>query len=103
VLNQGSSPDLTNEIAFIYFNASGQIQIALGTSINLQAYSANTWYHLEMRNINWSTKRYDMYVNDVLRSSSVPFRNTTKTSIGRLDLYNYTNSTAWWDEIGFYP
>ncbi|HUT78769.1 MAG TPA: hypothetical protein VM285_13825 [Polyangia bacterium] len=102
VLNQGAAANLTNEIAFIYFNATGYIYIG-GPGINVQTYSANTWYHLEMRNINWSTKRYDMYVNNVLRSSNVTFRNTSLTSLGRLDLYNFNSSTAWWDEIGFYP
>jgi hypothetical protein len=101
VIEQGSTADPVNCIAFIYFNASGQILIA-GPNIEVQSYTANTWYKIELRDIDWAGKHYDVYVDGELRSSDVPFRDTSKTSIGRIDLYNYHDSEAWWDEIVFY-
>jgi hypothetical protein len=101
LLNQGSTASLTHEVAFIYFNDEGWIYVA-GPSTYVQTYNANVWYHIELKDISWTGKHYDIWVDGTLQSSNVPFRDTSKTSIGRIDLYNYHNSQAWWDEIVFY-
>jgi hypothetical protein len=101
VLNQGETSNLLHEVAFIYFRSTGYIHIA-GPGINLQTYAADTWYQIELRDIDWTGKHYDVWVDGLLRATDVPFRDTSKTSIGRIDLYNYQDSEAWWDEIVFH-
>jgi len=64
------------------------------------AYSANTWYHVEFRNMNFVSQTFDYYVNSVLVMANIPFRNSSVYDIGRLDIYNFDSGTqAWWDEI----
>jgi hypothetical protein len=87
-------------VAFIYFTATGVISHA-GTTCNTYAYSANTWYHLELRNMNYSAHTYDFYVNDSLACSNVNFRSASNNAIGRIDVYNFTVSQGWWDEFCF--
>jgi hypothetical protein len=64
------------------------------------AYSANIWYHIELRDIDFSADNFDYYVNGALVMANVPFRYSGIDEISRLDIYNYTSgSQAWWDEI----
>ncbi|NIO27668.1 MAG: choice-of-anchor D domain-containing protein [Candidatus Latescibacteria bacterium] len=64
-------------------------------------YSARTWYHIELVNIDFTTKSFDYYVNSELIKSSIPFRNAEDVEdVYRLDVYNFTaGAEAWWDEI----
>lgn len=63
------------------------------------SYSADTWYFIEFRNINWTTKTFDFYVNGTLKRSAVEFRNKNVTALTQLHLYNYDNAQVWFDEI----
>ncbi len=65
------------------------------------SYEALQWYHIEFRNIDWSSKNFDFYVDGQLVTEDIPFRNAySVNSIGSLFLYNYSaNSEAWWDDI----
>jgi hypothetical protein len=88
-------------IFFIYLRNTGVITNVLsGTYDHLNVpYVADTWYHIELRDFDWVNNNYDYYVNDTLISVNVPFRITSASSLMRLNLYNYSNSTAYWDEI----
>jgi len=64
-------------------------------------YTAETWYHIELKNIDFDSKTFDYYVNEELIKTGISFRNAVYTEeFSRLDIYNYTEgSEAWWDEI----
>ncbi len=64
-------------------------------------YVAQVWYHIEFRNVDFASKRFDYFVNGQLVRSGIPLRNADSTTdVARLDLYNWSpGSEAWWDEI----
>jgi len=97
VVNGAGTPGTTNQMAFIYFNSDGYMNAA-DSAAAFYPYSANVWYHIELRNINWSTHRFDIYVNGILDTSSAPFR-ANISGVGRIDLYNFGASSAYWDQI----
>ena len=86
-------------IIFFSFNA-GTLGVYNGSSwVTGGAYSANTWYLIQFKNINWNSKTFDFYVNGVLQTGSVPFRSQATTSLTELHLYNFDYAQAWYDEI----
>jgi hypothetical protein len=64
-------------------------------------YNALQWYHVEFKNIDFTGKTFDYYVDGNLIQAAIPFRNAAVVNdIDRLYLYNFSsNSEAWWDEI----
>jgi subtilisin family serine protease/outer membrane lipoprotein-sorting protein len=64
------------------------------------AYNENEWYHIVFRNIDWEHKQFDYYVNGELVKADISFRNTLYlNSFDKIELYNYSISEAWWDDI----
>jgi hypothetical protein len=96
ILTSGST---SSYWGYVYFNGSSMIRLSGVTET--ASYTANTWYHMEYRNINWTTRTFDFYVNDAPIYTNQPFYSTTLTYIDRLDLYNFGATTAYWDEIVF--
>lgn len=88
-----------NGIAFAFFRDNGNITFYDGTTILSVPYIANQWYLFEMKNIDWTNKTFDVYVGGNLIQANYPFRSTTTTAITQLHCYNFTSSTAWWDDI----
>jgi hypothetical protein len=88
-------------IFFCYFASSGLIRVySSGSAVYQQAYSANTWYTIELRNINFTTKTYDIWINNVLGVTNHPFRSQGTTAIDRIYLYNLSSPiTATYDDI----
>ena len=63
-------------------------------------YVAKQWHLVEIRNIDWTTRRYDFWVNGNLVKASIPLAQGTGTEVTRLHLYNEIGEgEAWWDEI----
>jgi hypothetical protein len=93
-------------IAMIYFRAESSggglyIPHDAGGTLALSRYAADTWYLVEMRNIDWTAKTYEIWVDNVLRSASVPFW-YARNAVTRIDIYNYHRSTACYDYIVLY-
>jgi hypothetical protein len=63
-------------------------------------YVANQWYAVTL-NFDWSGKTVSYYVDGTLVYANVPFRDPGVSSLGFVSLYNYQNTTAWWDEFSF--
>jgi len=65
------------------------------------AYTAETWYHIEFKNIDFSTQTFDYYVNEELIKANIPFLTSSDVEgYSRVDIYNFdSGSEAWWDEI----
>ncbi|MDH5752561.1 MAG: hypothetical protein OEZ59_09105 [Deltaproteobacteria bacterium] len=62
------------------------------------AYTANTWYFVEFKNIDFVNFTFDYYVDGVLQNSAVPFRYPI-SSFTNLYLYNYETTSSWFDDI----
>lgn len=65
------------------------------------SYQANVWYRVEFRDMDWTAKNFDYYVNGTLVKADIPFRNPAYVDeVSQLWLYNFsTDSKAWWDDI----
>lgn len=86
-------------IVFAYWQgSSSNIRFVSSTNIDYPA-SPNQWYHIEMRNINFSTHTFDVYINNNLVQTGFPFRSSTQNNLSTVHLYNYSNGTGYWDNI----
>jgi hypothetical protein len=98
-----SAAGTSDGIAFSYFKEDGTLVLLYETPASSVAipYAANAWYHIELRNLDWTAKRFDYYVNGALVRAAAPFRASSGTAIRRLDLFNMTSATVYWDQITF--
>lgn len=91
---------LTNCVAFFYWKGDINSFRFVSTSINLDIPAvSNQWYHIEMRNINYVTRTFDVWVNNTLISTAFPFRSSSHSNIARIELYNYQSATAKYDHF----
>ncbi len=91
--------------AWFFANTNGRFYINADVGGNQSfAYTANTWYHVELRNINWEDKVFDYYVDDTLIQARVPMRNPDFCyGLAYNIIYNYFNQAeAWWDDFKIY-
>jgi len=72
-----------------------------GTKEYTTPYVAGTWALIEFRP-NWGAQTLDWYTDGALRASGVPFRGTALT-LEELHLYNFSDTTAWWDQVMVLP
>lgn len=87
-------------ILFSYFTSSGTYRIYSGSYGDYSVPATpNTWIFVELRNINFTTKTYDIWINGALGQANFGFRSQTTTSVDRVFLYNYTSATAYYDDI----
>lgn len=87
-------------MVWAYFQSgSGNFRL-LGNGANIQVpYTVNTWYFVEYRNINWTNKTFEVWVNGV-SAGSLTFYDPSITNFQRVHLYNYNStSIAYYDEI----
>ena len=55
-----------------------------------------------MKNIDWTARTYDYYVNGALQRTGAKLEGTAQGILSRIDLAVYTAGTsAYWDEILF--
>jgi hypothetical protein len=87
-----------NGILFCYFNATSGLRFFNTTGYN-HPITANTWYHVEARNVNWSTRVMDIYVNNALILSSWAFRSTTAMDVDRVHLFSLSASSPDYDDV----
>jgi hypothetical protein len=86
----------------IFFFADGGTFYVNGDSNGDQSYVYNalTWYHIEFRNIDFASQRFDYYVNGQLVKTGISFRYAGAIGpFAHVDLYSYTPVDAWFDEI----
>jgi len=78
----------------------------LYSSPYMVAASSNTWYHVELRNIDWTARTFDLYLNDAVVVAAAKLAGTS-TSITSIQLYNayylMPYYTACWDDIVLLP
>ncbi|MEI8158186.1 MAG: hypothetical protein WCH60_15075 [Burkholderiales bacterium] len=82
------------------FTRTGEMLVSDGWSnYSGGSYTANTWYHIEFKNIDWTARKYDFYVNGVRKQSGIGFRTSSSTAITQIQLGNYDNAQSGFDEI----
>jgi hypothetical protein len=88
-------------IIFFYFQSGGLGRLYAGASSQHQFNATdNTWYHLEFRNIDWTLKTFDYYIDGVLTVTGFPFRSGSSTNVDRIYLYNFSGTaTAFYDDF----
>ena len=101
VVGGDNSVTATNCAFFCYWvGASGQIRFISSVTAGYTPATLNTWYLVEMRNINWSAHTFDIYIDNVLVYATFPFRSASVNSLTRLHLYNFNSgSSGYWDNI----
>lgn len=91
-----------NGIVFAFFSGTtGALRFVTGTSTGYDypGTLVDTWYQIEMKNINWTTKTYDLWINGVAVQTAIGFRSTASTSMSNLHLYNFGAGAGVYDEI----
>ncbi|SKA95114.1 PQQ-like domain-containing protein [Prosthecobacter debontii] len=90
------------DVIWFYARGTGNFSVN-GSSGGDESYSyqANVWYHIEFRNLDWTAKNFDYYVDGTLVKADIPFRNASYADeLSQMWLYNFsTGSEAWWDDI----
>ena len=89
-------------LIYVWF-AVGDLHIAVsgGSNSTFSETSANVWYQLEMRDIDWRAGTFDFYVNGVFKATKAF---SAPNGFGRLDLFNFpSNAFGEFDEIVFAP
>jgi hypothetical protein len=52
-------------------------------------YLADTWYHIEFQDINWKDKNFDLYVNDTLLKTNIPFLKSQASGLATIHLFKH--------------
>ncbi len=92
------------EFSAVLASFEGREVPTLGTEIEGGArtekiVSAETFHQVELRNVDWSARRYDLYVDRVSVATALPFWSNAFAA-DRLALYSVSKGTiADWDEI----
>jgi hypothetical protein len=87
-----------NGVLFCYFNATSSLRFFNTAGYN-HPITANTWYFVECRNVNWTSRTMDIYVNNVLILTGWGFRSPSATSIDRIHLHSLSVATAEYDNF----
>lgn len=61
--------------------------------------SSSHWFKIELRDIDWTAKNYDLYIDGVLEYSNFPFYTTNMNGVNIVDLYNNPGKSGEYDEI----
>lgn len=99
VIGENGFTSASNCVCFFYFTQGNICVYVNGSTQYNQVAVANQWYNIELRNINYTAKTYDLYVDNILVSSGFPFRNTSLNGVGAVHLYNFQTATAGWDDV----
>jgi hypothetical protein len=103
-LYSSSTVSSTYQIVRVYFSYNGYIILydyTAGTSV--KTYTSGTWYHFELRNINWTNRTFDFYIDGTPIKLATSFYGTGN-SIARIELGDYyLNDAAYFDQIDFLP
>jgi hypothetical protein len=88
----------TNCMVFCYWQGGTNIRF-VASSTQIYTCTPNAWYLIELKNINYTTHVFDIYINNVLIVTAFPFRSNTVNNLSRVHLYNFNSGNAIWDEV----
>lgn len=102
-VNIGHSSDIVSNGAIAdswIDNGSMTIYLWCGNGTFTYPMTQGTWYTIEYRNINYTAKTFDFYVNGNQVAANCVFWNTNITSIDVIHLMGYTSGgTSYFDDI----
>ncbi len=99
VLGDAGTPT-NNGIVFAYFTSAGSLRFYNNTVNYEIPVTNNTWYYVELRNINFTAKTFDLWINGVLHQTAYAFRSMGSINVNQVHLYNYLGSTdGYYDDI----
>jgi hypothetical protein len=94
------SSDTTAAPLVTFYFSSTTLYMSAVTSTSA-AVTPNTWHRVELRNINWTARTFDYWLDGTQRTTGTAFLGSG-TSILRMDMYDYyAGYTNYWDEIFF--
>ncbi|MDP1803276.1 MAG: T9SS type A sorting domain-containing protein [Bacteroidota bacterium] len=88
----------SNCMVFCYWQGGTNIRF-VSSSTQIYSCTPNAWYFIELKNINYTTHVFDIYINNVLIVTSFPFRSPTVNNLSRVHLYNFNSGTGIWDDV----
>jgi hypothetical protein len=86
-------------IAFVRITDIGTLRFYDGTTNFDYPIVAGTWYNVEMRDIDWTNKHFDIWIDGVLEVTDFAFRSTATTEISEVHFYNFHSTTTYLDEF----
>ena len=94
-----SSVTATNCIVFCYITNSQDLRfVANGPAFNYPI-TVGSWHLVELKNVNYTSYTFDIYIDGVLQYTSFPFRGNIP-DMDRIHIYNFgTTSIGGWDDI----
>lgn len=88
----------TNCMVFCYWINGNAIRFVNSGQYDYTA-TPSQWYFIELKNINYVTHTFDIYINNTLVMASFGFRSNTVNNLSRVHLYNFNPGTATWDDV----
>lgn len=61
--------------------------------------SSNVWYLVELKNIDWVNKEFDIFIDGALQYTNFPFRDVNTAGLSQFHFYNFNSATAYLDEV----
>ncbi|MFY7733665.1 MAG: hypothetical protein ACOVSR_09300, partial [Bacteroidia bacterium] len=99
----GDTGTSSNRMVFCLLARTGATSAAInfvGSGNLVIPYSLGSWAKIELRNINFLSQKFDIWVNDSLKGANASFRESFNTEVPRLKLYNLAqNSSSYYDGI----
>jgi hypothetical protein len=95
----------SGSMVFCYWNGATNEIVFTGASLATTfktATTMNVWHLIELKNINFTTHKFDIYVDGVLKQVNFAFRSTLVNTLERVHLFNIdAGTTGSWDDIKF--
>ena len=89
----------TSKMVSVYF-AVGSLVVQHGSGTHSMPATNDTWYEIDIENIDWTNKTYSIRVNGFLLTSNRTFISPNINKINYLALYNSSaTGDAYWDDI----
>ena len=88
--------------AYYYINEGGFRFYANQNNNFTFPISLNTWYFIEIKDIDWTNKHFDIFIDNVLIQADFPFRSNSSNHVNQVHLFNLNggaNAVANYDEI----
>ncbi|PCI94667.1 MAG: hypothetical protein COB15_13495 [Flavobacteriales bacterium] len=87
-------------ICYIVHSGTNQYRVYGGSSYFHTVTNSNNWTHFEVKNINYTSKTFDLFIDGNLVQSGMSFNNSSLTNISKIKLYNYdTFYGGYYDDI----
>lgn len=79
---------------------TNQYRFQGSTTFTYTTAAAGDWMHFELKNIDYTTKQYDVYVNGALQFANMGFNNSFTSNMSEVNLFNFDGVNAgYYDDI----